>query len=259
MRWLTIYISAFVIISCKSNHQERQFKKINMFNRIVEGYFTNDSIVNGEFKYYSHAGYLDSKITFLNGEKNGVAINYYPNGNIWDSSIYKNGFKHGHHYVYDSLNKLIYKDYYFYGQSLGGQVFYKKNRINRYVFNNFEQQQLYEGLYDSTEVLYRYGGEIINAHLYQANNNNIPNYGVFSYFLNPPNVTIKYTLGLIEDETDDRKEISDFNNDRVFLDTILPEPSPGWSYYIAADYNDTISKYRKVFLTVLKWKQNPGN
>jgi antitoxin component YwqK of YwqJK toxin-antitoxin module len=257
MRWITIFVIVIVVLSCKSNPGERKFKRVDMFNRMVEGHFTNDSIVDGEFKYYTYTNYLDSKITFSHGQKNGVAVNYYPNGSIWDSSFYKSGVKHGHHYVFDSLNRLVYRDYYFYGQTLGGQIFYKRNRINRYVFHDFEKNQLYEGLYDSTGALYKYGGEIVNANLYQVNKNSLSNYGVFAYLLDPPNVTIKYTLGLIEDITDDKKELATFVNERVFIDTIVPEPGMGWNYYIAADYNDTINNYHKVFLTVLKWGEKP--
>jgi antitoxin component YwqK of YwqJK toxin-antitoxin module len=251
MRLLILFSLLFITFSCSKKGKEFKRKDIN--NRIVEGYFINDTIYDGVIKYYTYTGYLEGKATFQNGIKNGFAINYYPNGNIWDSSFYMHGLRNGYHYVFDSFKNLTYRDFYFYGHRLGEQIIYKNGKISKYVFSNFEKQQLYEGLYDSSEILFRYGGEIINASLYKATKDAIPSFGVFSYFLNPPHVNIKYSLGVIEEKTEYRKELIIFNNGRVFTDTILAEPTPGWNYYINADYNDTLSKYKKTFLTVLKW------
>jgi hypothetical protein len=251
---ITTYVGLLILISCKSNERGTKIKRVNVNKRTVEAYYIDDTVMHGVAKYFALTGYLESKITYKNGIKDGPAINYYPNGGLWDSSYYVNGLKCGSHFVFDSLGRLVYQDFYFNGHRLGGQVFYQNSKLKKYVFSNFEKLQLYEGLYDSVGSLFRYGGEIVNANLYYAQKDGVPGIGVFAYFLNPPNVDIKYTIGLIEDKTDDKKELAVYYKKGEFIDTIMEEPHLGWNYYVAADYNDSINKYHKIFLTVLKKK-----
>lgn len=241
-----------MFVGCKSDKSGVKIKKIDLHNRIIEAPFIDDSVMHGLAMYYTYKGSLESKITYKNGVKNGLAVNYYPNGSLWDSGYYVNGLKHGHHFVFDSLGSLVYQDYYFNGHRLGGQVFFLNSKLSRYVYSNFEKEQLYEGLYDSVGSIYRYGGEIVNANLYYAKKDDKQGVGIFSYFLNPPNVDIEYSIGLIENNTNKKRELVRFYKSREFIDTIVDLPLPGWYYYVAADYNDTSNSYRKIFLTVLK-------
>jgi hypothetical protein len=250
-RSLVILLVGFCIASC--SHDTRKYNRKKLNNRIVEGRFIDDSIFDGEIKYFAYTGYLEARMFFNNGQHDGAAIVYFPNGKIWDSSFYHLGLKEGSHYVFDSVGRLLYVDFYYHGQRLGGKTFYKNGKIERYLFDDFEKHQLYEGLYDSIQTVAKYGGEIVNANLYKAEKNGINSFGIFAYVLNPPNIRIGYTVGLVEDKTNETKDLFELNRSSVFVDTILSEPSPGWSYYVKADYNDSLANYRKIFLTVLKW------
>lgn len=249
------FIILIVALQCKQGDSDKKFKAINTNEGRMEGTFINDSIMEGEFIYYSNTGYKQQKLTFSNGIKNGTSITYYSNGNIWDSSFNKMGEKHGYHFVYDSMGKLIYRDYYYYGQRFGGQTFYNDNKATRYVFNSFDHQQLFDGLYDSSKSIYKYGGEIINANLYKVSLDGAPRYGLFSYLLDPPYVNIDYKMGLINNRTNERKYLATLDNRKIFIDTIVPGPDNGWDYFISADYNDTLRKYKKIFITVLRWNE----
>ena len=154
--------------------------------------------------------------------------------------------------VFDSARNLIYRDYYFNGNRIGDQIFFRSKKIYKYVFSNFENRSLYEAYYDSSESVKKFGGEIINATLYDGSKDGIQKTGVFSYFIHPPKVNVVYTIGLIEDKTNQKKEIALIDNERVFIDTLMNEPLPGWFYYVAADYNDYRNNYNKVYITVLK-------
>ena len=240
----------FLLISCNNNNGLVSKKKID--GKIIESGFINDSIFDGVTKFYDLNNHLESKIHFTKGIKNGIALNYHANGKVFDSSFYKNGFKNGSHYVYDTLGQLIYIDYYFNGHQFGGQTFFKDNKPFQYVFNNFEKKNIFSCGYDTIGI-FAYNGDIINANIYTDKINGTETYGLFAYFLNPPNIQVKYSLGITEQRLDTRKTLSSFDNSKVFIDTFLNKPPVGWKYYMSAEYNDTVNNQKKFYFTTLEY------
>ena len=252
LSFLTIIV---LIYGCKSENQDKENKRIHLNGRIVEASFLNDSLIDGEAKFYTPQGNLESKVMYKEGRKNGVFKSYYQNGKIQDSTFYKLGVQQGEHFAFDSIGNLIFKNYFYNGRNFGNNEIYKKGKIDKYFFTDFEKRQLFVGDYDSVGSIYRFAGDIVNAHLYSLELDGYPSYGIFAYFLSPPNISIKYTLGLIDEKTKSKQKLIEFVDKRIFFDTILNKPQPGWSYYISADYNDTIANYNKVFLNILKFKE----
>lgn len=239
-----------LIIGC--SNERRKFEKREVDNYIVEGIFINDSVYEGLTKFFSLKGELKSKINFMNGKKNGIAVNYFDNGNIHDSCFYENGLKNGDHFVFDSSGNLVYQDFYVQGYRIGGQVFYKNKEVWQYIFSNFEKKNIYSCIYDSIGVK-QFGGEILNTSIYTTNINNSTYYGLFFYLIYPPNISVKYTLGIEDIDTKTKKELHVFPKRGIFVDTILAIPAKSEKYFVSAEYNDTTNKFHKVYVDRLEW------
>ncbi|MBL7741329.1 MAG: hypothetical protein JNK14_19045 [Chitinophagaceae bacterium] len=237
------------LLSCESQKIKREKKPFD--NKIIESSFINDSTFDGPTNYYSTDGLLESTINFTKGIKNGPALNFYPNGKILDSSFYENGVKTGNHYIFDSSGQLYYKNYYYYGHILGGHTFYRNKKPYQYQFRNFEQQIIYSCGYDSLGMT-GYNGELINLYLASIKSDNAPYLEMFAYFIHPPTIQIDWSLGLIEENTNIKKDLLAFNNDRVFIDTVLPKPQAGWKYYLAANYNDSLNGIKEYYINILE-------
>lgn len=244
--WLFIAL----IIGCKNGQQKIERRKIG--NYFVESIFINDSVYHGTTKFFSLKGELESKIHFINGTKDGIAINYHKNGNIHDSSFYVNGLKNGDHFVFDSSGELIYQDFYVSGHRLGGHVLYKKQKVYQYIFSNFEKKNIYSCIYDSIGVK-QFSGDILNTTIYTTNINNTPCYGLFVYLIYPPNIFVKYTLGIEDTVRKIKKDLQVFSKDRIFIDTVLEIPRKSEQYFVSAEYNDTVNKFHKIYVDKLEW------
>lgn len=242
----------FLIYGCKPINHVPEFKRIDLDGRTVEASFLNDSVIDGEAKFYTSQGHLENVVMYKNGRKNGVFKGYYQNGKIRDSTFYKLGVQQGERFVFDSMGNLILKNYFYNGRAFGNTEIYRQGRIDKYYFTDFEKRQLFVGDYDSSGSIFRFGGDIVNAHLYNLDIDGDSSYGIFAYFLSPPNISIQYTLGLIEEKTKNKRELVELENSRIFIDTIVDKPMAGCNYYISATYKDTIVKYNKTFLNILK-------
>ncbi len=237
------------------NVRVKEKKRID--NKIIKSYFINDSIFDGVTEYFNLDNLLESKIQYNKGIKHGFEINYYSNGRIYDSSFYINGQKNGFHYVYDSSGQLVYKDYYFRGFGIGGKAFYKQGKPHQYIFSNFEKRDIYSCEYDS-QGMRKYNGELLNLSLYTVKLNNQKHEGLFIYLISPPDINIEYTLGITDENEKVKKRVATFDNNRMFVDTILTPPSQGFQYYLSVDYNDKSNDIRKNYFNILDWKTIPA-
>lgn len=248
MKNIQILLLTTLLISCRN---ENNVQKKRIGNDIIESYFIEDSIFDGPTKYYNLNGRIESLIYYSKGIKNGVGLNFHSNGKVYDSSTYVSGMKNGWHYVYDTVGQLIFKDYFFYGQRLGEEVFYKNGKPIEFSFLNFEKKRIFSCGYDSIGLTGASGG-ILNVSSYGIYTNGVRQQGVFVYLIQPPGILVNYSLGLFNEKANKKNELLQFKPTGFFKDTALTLPEEGWKYYVAAHYNDTVNKFEKVFISVIE-------
>jgi antitoxin component YwqK of YwqJK toxin-antitoxin module len=237
-----------LLISC-NNKKDVQKKRVG--DKIIETNFVEDSLFDGPTKYYNVDGQLESLIYYSKGKKNGFGINFYNNGKVHDSSTYLNGVKNGWHFVYDSTGELSFKDYFFYDLKVGEEIFYKHGKPSEFNFSNFERKRIFSCGYDSLGIAGT-SGNILNVSTYGVYINNIRQQGIFVYLIQPPDIRVNYSLGLINERTNEKNELLKLKNTTFFKDTALTIPKEGWKYYVAAHYNDTANKFEKIFLNIIE-------
>lgn len=244
-KYLLFYLFIIILISCNKNKVSKH--RIGPF--LVEGDFVNDTIMNGEMKYFDSMGNLVSKIYYKRGVKNGPAINFYKNGIKYDSVSYSGDLENGFHYIYDSTGKLSYVDFYVKGNNLGPQMYFVKGKIEKYYFNNFENQTLYYTFYDTSGNITKQTGELNFTNHFAVTVNNKPFLGFFAYFLRPPKLHLSYSLFLKDSISNKDSLIIQFDNMKIYVDTVFGLPTDNrYSFLYKTDYYDSLTNTRKVIL-----------
>lgn len=252
MKQLCICLVIIFVTSCNGKSGKTERKRIG--DKFIETTFINDTTYQGLTKYYSLSNVLESEIEFKNGIKNGYAKNYYSNGDIHDSMTFVNGLAHGYHFVFDSTSNLDYKDFFYNGRKVGGLFFYRNGFINEYDFVSFDEDLLYKAMYDNKESVMEFGGQIINMHTSLRLVDNKPENILFLYILNPPNITVKYSIGIFDSIQQRKESIKSISQtDNMFVEIILPQIRKRASYFVQADYADSLNKFFKVHITPFKF------
>jgi|GEM_PF-4909729 len=236
------------IISCNNNLT----REMKIGNQIVRSNFIQDSILDGETKFYSLDSVLENITFFKQGIPNGLSISFYKNGKIRDSMIYINGFKEGRYHAYDSYGSILYSDYYFHNHLIGERKLYKEGLLSNYSFFDFEGRLLYSCDYDSIGIR-RATGEILNANINSVFQGNTDKKRIFIYFIAPDGVDTDYKIGIVDSSGKYRKELCGLNHlNRMFIDTIVNKLSNNFSYFVSLDYNDRQNDFHKVYIIDLK-------
>ena len=80
-------------------------------NQIVkEKYYIlkdDSALVHGEYKMFGLSGEVLIEGNYDTGKRQGLFVNYYPNGNLQRETIYKDGIREGTTKVYDQDGSLI--------------------------------------------------------------------------------------------------------------------------------------------------------
>ncbi len=193
MKLTIIFVSlAFCFYSCTN---KAGVKKIQLGDLILEGAITikgSDTIFNGEIKYYNRNNKLISKIHYLNGQKNGTAVNFHPNGAIHEESSYVLGLINGFRFTYDLNEKIESKDYYYYGARIGPLVVYENGIVKEYYFSDFEGHTLFSSSYDSLGNLKEKSKEYFYLTTLKGQNDSKSGLFLFLYLLNPPKMKLDY-------------------------------------------------------------------
>jgi len=248
MRIILLLFCTFLIAKC-SNNIETQKKKIDGY--IVESSFKEDSIFDGITNTFNLDGKLISSFYYSNGYKNGFGKTFYSNGRIYDSSNYTNGLINGSYFMYDSFGNLIYKNYHFYGQKMGDELFFKERDISEFVFLSFEKKILFNCAYDSLGIKGA-SGNILNINSYAVNLGKQKKQGIFVYLIYPPKVFVKYSLGIFNKETNEKKEILNIRSERRFFDTTMPLLEEKYKYYVSAFYADTLNNFKRIYISTIE-------
>lgn len=78
-------------------------------------------VLDGDAIEYFDFGVIKSKVTYVNGKKEGLFIMNHPNGKPMVTERYKNGVQHGWQLAHDESGKEIGKKYYCFGKLLEGK------------------------------------------------------------------------------------------------------------------------------------------
>ena len=236
-------IALFFFVGCKSKTEKRRIG-----NRIVEAIFINDSIADGIVKYYTLDGEITNTAEIKNGKNNGTAIYFYPNGKIYDSIYFVNDLANGAHYRFDTNGNLAYQDNYIEGKKVGDKFSYDSGRLVRYEFVDSNNTLLYSADYDLKRLAKWKFKAIININSQDVVVNGIRKKHVQFYWLNPPQVSIKYSLGIADTLQNVDKVLTEFTRSGIIKDTLLPILSSSYCYYISAVYTDSNNKFNKVYI-----------
>ena len=237
--------------SCRENSAKKIIRK-KQGAYFIEAKFKGDKIIDGIAKYYDQEGHLISTAYYKDDLKNGPAHNFYLNGKIKDSMFYINGLINGNTFNYDSFGRLNKTESYYYGIPIGHNIFYHFDKPFEYFFNDFNANTIFSCKYDSL------GKCIIGKSIFNPITDIVENdegkhvMRLFLYFPKPPNLSILYQFGLVNDKNQIMGEYF-LNSDRLFLDSILYQPENGWHYYISTHIETKGDSLNKVFFYDLKW------
>lgn len=223
-------------------------EKRKIGSSLVEAVFINDSIADGRVNYYTLEGKLVSSSDIKNGKKNGVTIFYYPDGKIYDSLNYLNDVPDGKHYRYDTFGNLIYQDFFIKGKKAGETFLYNNGKLVKYEFADSNNKLLYSSEYNSKGLSKATFKSIINADAEEIIMNGIPQMNIRFYWLNPPLVNIKYSLGKADTIRHIDMYLAEFTNGQIMKDTTLPVLSSPFCYFISATYSDTSNNFEKIYI-----------
>lgn len=223
----TIFIILFVGCDIDKRKPERRTFK----NYTVEATYLDSNLIDGRAKYFDKGGNLIYIENYVQGKKEGYATSYYPNQKLKDSMFFSNGLKNGFSYRFDPAGKLIRKSFNYYGLTVGDQFYRASDRKNVYFFLDFDKNVLIRCEYDSVgkSQLLHFD---VNPKVSTVFNGNDSAYNLLIYFPNPPELSMKFMMG-IKNETNKTKNEKELFNERLFLDTVVMKPKKGWYPYVS--------------------------
>jgi len=78
-------------------------------------------VIHGDVIEYFDTGIIKSKVNYVNGKKEGVAVTNHPNGKVMITERFKGGIQHGWQSAHDMSGKETGKQYYRYGKRIEGK------------------------------------------------------------------------------------------------------------------------------------------
>lgn len=246
---ILIFISILLPSCAQQQEQKQQKKRIQKDGYMMEGNIENDSIFQGVINYYDiNTNKLVYQATFLNNVKNGLAINYYPNGVKQDKVFFVSGKKNGEHIGYDSTGKITYKDYYYYGKQLGPISFYKEDgSIKEYYFVNFEGETLLYRSYVNLPKKQEDPRDYFYMYISEALENEVKKIEIFLYIIQLPKFSFKYSI-CMQDSNNHITHIKNIPNDQVFYQAYLSPLVGKQNYCITLNVFDSTTQKNQVII-----------
>jgi antitoxin component YwqK of YwqJK toxin-antitoxin module len=78
-------------------------------------------VIHGDVIEYFDTGIIKSKVNYVNGKKEGIAVTNHPNGKVMITERFKGGIQHGWQSAHDQTGKETGKQYYRYGKRIEGK------------------------------------------------------------------------------------------------------------------------------------------
>lgn len=229
-----------IIFSCKEIRKQ-DIVTIRRSDTIITGNIIGDTLFNDTIKYYNLNEKLISSKVFKRGKQEGLSTDFYPNGNPHHITSYTNGIKNGYSFYFDSSNNLIYKDYYYYGLTVGPIIFFNKREPKRYFFSNLQNEDLISINYEEWKGVKEVFSNCINFTKNFQKRDSTRELSLFLYLINPPKFSFKYTVFKKKkmDETG-FTEVEKINSTLPFAQISLPILPKDDHYVIGLNIYDSI-------------------
>lgn len=243
-----VYIFGILLfsIACRQNKGIVRIKKEGL---VFEGKITNDSILHGIVSIFDVKDQLLAKSNFLNNERDGLTTTFYLNGEKKEEIIYERGKKNGNYTVFDSLGRLLYRDYYYYGLQVGPVYFFNKDgSIKEYYFVNFEGETLFYYSYDKIKMQNIDVTDYFQMHVSHALQNQSGKLELFLYLINPPKFSFEYKVCIKDQISKDIKPIIDIPSRNVFYHDFLPYLDSNQNYCISLTVYDSLSRSKQTLI-----------
>ena len=242
LRIILILQISTALISCSDN---RGIKRTKIGSTYVEAHFIDSTSIDGIARYYDSSGVLNGVTNFRDGIKEGISINYYPNGKVSDSVEYRSGKEFGYWKEYDEKGNITCGNYYYYGVQFGPELVFENSRLKKFLFSDLNRSKIVECNYSSpgiidTGILFRpqfniksvrFQGKLV--------------FNLFGYLPAIPHTEQRYSIGLSNEAHQDR-ELTPITGHDFMIDTLLAPPPSGWHYYIGCRLKankDSIDKF----------------
>ena len=244
MKNIVIYCcipSIFLMVSCSNKNK---LSEISLGGYKVKGNIEvvkNDTIFAGPIEYYDSSGNLAERSEFHENKRQGLSTAYYPNGKVWQTKTYLDGYENGESITYDILGRITQKANSYYDLDMGSEEFYKYGSLTVYRFLSFEGYPIYRGEYDTAKGLLETGRLLFYVSSY-SDSDYKQRIKVFLYLMSPPGKALTYkvfdtdmkakdTLLLYAFKKTDFKEFTTF-----YLD--LPKENHKYFFEVEAYYSN---------------------
>lgn len=212
-----VFILLFFFVSCSKRN-----KRIKLSDSYAEGQISNDTVFNGQIKFYDlRSNHLTEIATYDSGVLNGKRIVYHKNGKIKAIFSFVSGKANGEININDTNGNVIQKQNFYYDLLVGPSIHYKNNEVKHYYFYSFDNEQLFHIDYDSIDnkpIEEINKGKFIFWHLnqYSTSESDSLKTELFIYLPNPPHIRFKYSLCITDNLYNVRQVIKDFNSDNIW-------------------------------------------
>lgn len=229
--------------------QNKDTARIIREGLVFEGKITNDSVLQGVVSIFDVKDQLVAKSFFLNNERDGLTTTFYLNGKKKEEIMYERGKKNGNYKVFDSLGRLLYRGYYYYGLQVGPINFFNKDgSIKEYYFVNFEGKTLFYYSYDQIKIKNNDFTDFFQMHVSHALQNETNKLELFLYLLSPPKFSFEYKVCIKDQISKDIKQIIDIPSGDVFYHNFLPYLDTNQNYCISLTVFDSLSKSKQTLI-----------
>ena len=245
-RCLSVLILVF--LSCSQRSGKTNITK-HQDGLILKGYAV-DSIFDDTVFYYNNENQLVKQEKLSKGEKDGISVEYYPNGTPISVSYYSDGLKNGYTSYYNSSGKPRYQDFHYYGLVVGPILYFDSlGAPKRYFFASLENQTLIHIDYKSwsgiTSILTKCINFTSNIQLWDT----VQKVNLLLYLPQPPKLAFEYSIvkkkDLVENKFD---HVLAVKHDKPFKILTLPALSKDESYFVQLDVYDSIFKKETVVI-----------
>lgn len=246
-----ILIALGYILSCNKRKEKR---------RVFSGYyvisdFVNDTIFNGDTKFFDLDDNLLSKVQYNNGIKEGIEINYYKNGRVRSSYVFNKGIRKGKFLVNDSVGNILQEGMFFDGEKIGYRYSYLNGKLSTFSSFGLNDTLLFSVKYDTNSNPIAYKGSPINIDFTPNDNHQEESYYLQLGVIKPPRMNINYFLGISNIETKEEKRLCMLNSDKYIFDTILPTPNAKWQYIIISEVSDFKKGFKEITILPIEISQ----
>lgn len=183
-----------LIVACKSNKA-----KLPLFEGVYGyGEIIKDSLFNGNIVLTDSSQNVVGYRSYSYGLQDGPSVLIKIDGSK-DSINFKNGYRNGYAYNFDSSGFLRYKTYYHFGRNVGGSsVFNNLNNFESFFFYDLEGKLLYERKVQNNQIYER--GDLINLIVEDRLVDGQLKMHILLYIIDLPDIHLEYSIGVLSEK-----------------------------------------------------------